>query len=152
MKLTCFHISRLQMTPTMNIRMPAPLNVLTTPGISSRGGSTIPRRPTRVRPVVAWRKASDANSRDDGEIPISATGRTFRARRITRFPSLDQRSFRSLTAANADASSAFTFPSTPMVLVQRSIKISGAPLTVSSLYSVSKHPATQTGRPTCHLA
>lgn len=51
----------------MKIRMPAVRKVSMTPGISGRGGSTMPTRPTSVNPDLAWLNISFSN--DVGGIP-----------------------------------------------------------------------------------
>lgn len=71
---------------TMKIRIPALLSVATTTGISSRGGSTMPTMPTRVRPDLAWRDTSSSKEPSvvcDSNCPCV---KVFLARRITRLP------------------------------------------------------------------
>lgn len=125
---------------TIKILIPALLSVWITSGISSLGGSTMPTRPTRTRPVLAWLSASASNSRDDGGILISLAGRTLRASRITRLPSPDQRSLSLVISVRSCPSSVCTLPSTATACVHRSIRISGAPLIVRRLRSVSARP------------
>lgn len=73
----------------MKIRIPALLNVLTTEGISSRGGSTIPTMPTRVSPVLACCATSSSKLLELGMVLIWALETVLRARRITRLPCAD---------------------------------------------------------------
>lgn len=76
----------------MKMRMPARRRVLTTAGISSRGGSTMATRPTRVRPERACSIISVSNPVDEGDDLIHELDTALWASSRTRRP-LEDHSF-----------------------------------------------------------
>lgn len=71
---------------TMNIRMPASRRVSTTSGISGRGGSTMPTRPTRVNPEAACLCISESKAKEDIPTGNTELERALRAKSRTLLP------------------------------------------------------------------
>lgn len=74
----------------MKILIPALRSVLTTTGISSRGGSTIPTSPTSVNPLEPCFITSASKRLELGSDLMSWGIIILRARSITRLPEADQ--------------------------------------------------------------
>lgn len=121
-------------TPTIKNLIPARLKVDTTEGISSRGGSTIPTRPTNVRPDRAWDDISFSKRLESGVIFNSSFLTIFRASKMTRLPSADQPFLISSIFLRTSSSRAFELPSIVVYVEHLPIKMSGAPLMVSRLW------------------
>jgi hypothetical protein len=106
----------------------------------------MPTRPTRTRSDLACCSTSVSYSRDDGCTVSSWAGRTLRASKITRLPSLDHRSLSRYISARVCPSRVFTLPSSEMMCAQRSMRISGAPFIVSRLQDAGQYHVSNSHR------
>src|SRR5271170_5371013 len=114
---------------TIKNGIPAPRQILTTSGISARGGSTIPTIPTTTRSLVWSRRISSTTS---GE-PISLTstsepGITRRASNNTRWPAEDHLDWIVTRDSSSSGVNGATTPEGRTTEEQRGRRTSGAPL------------------------